>query len=162
MFLKLKNKKVYTRSGFQALIVDTNLFRAIGFYRSPNQRAKGIRDTIKFFEENADIDTIIMGDLNLKEIDWDTGNYKTKVDIRSELAKALISNFRKQNVDLSTRKNNLLDVVISHNEQQITCKPEENSPDCDHIWLQVNLEIANPVQEIPKNITKTIVDKCYN
>ena len=67
----IKNKKTFSNSHFPAICVETNNFKIIGFYRSPNSDKRSDQIIHKYFDEQAELDTIMVGDLNLGNIDWD-------------------------------------------------------------------------------------------
>ena len=157
----IKNKKSYAKKYFQAIIVETSYFKIFSFYRSPNQDANEITKIIDFFEKNAELDTIITGDLNLGEIDWPIGEFKKKSDVKSELAKTLILNFRKQFVTFGTYRKiqgRILDIIIGHGDLNIKCTPEENTPGCNHIWIQMEYKTEKNDKPEVKKITKKTTD----
>ena len=126
---------------FQAISVQTNLFNIIGFYRSPSSDKKSDQMIRKYFDEEAKLDTILVGDLNIPEVNWKE-DFKRGMNIKYQIARTMIADFRKQWVDFNTRNNNILDVVISHKDMKIGCYKEENKPEkLDHEWIGVEVEV---------------------
>ena len=159
--------------GFQALklVMESNI-AIVCFYRSPNQSREEIEETIEFFKkipENA----ILVGDLNIPEVDWIVNEIpkKSNCKIRREkedlVLQLTIENNRRQRVNFATNKhnNNILDVVIAPNDVEIKNLKEISSPDkaenpgTDHKWFGFTIEREDGKSEkLDQSETKTTIN----
>ena len=97
---------------------------------------------------------ILVGDLNIPEVDWIVNEIpkKSNCKIRREkedlVLQLTIENNRRQRVNFATNKhnNNILDVVIAPNDVEIKNLKEISSPDkaenpgTDHKWFGFTIE----------------------
>ena len=87
----LSTSQISTISDFQAIEMRTNtLHKIILFYRSPNQKKKGIQETIEYFE-SVENDSIIVGDLNVPGRDWNVPYHSGKGIGKSQLKENVIN-----------------------------------------------------------------------
>ena len=138
--------------GFQAIEIHTNSgLTIVGFYRSPNQLDADITKTQEYFE-TLDDNTMIIGDLNIPEANWDnatiTSNTKSR-DAKENIIETLIDeNRRRQIVNFATNKKNenILDIVVIPEQYEAECKitispePTKNRAGTDHEWLACTIK----------------------
>jgi hypothetical protein len=124
--IKLKNKK-------QVIIA--------AYYRPPKRTEESYLSTtqeefanIRLTNKNAII--IIAGDFNLPDIDWPTGEivgsqYPKRVNLT--FFNIISDNNLEQQVDFPTRKDNILDIVLTgHPAFKLRCKPLPSIGNSDH------------------------------
>ena len=155
----VKNRKKITETHFQAINVETNLFKIIAFYRSPSSDKRSDQIIRKYFDEEAKLDTILVGDLNLPDVEWEEEELEKSDGIKNIIARTLLSNFRKQWVTFSTRKENLLDIVVGHKDLKIECYKQSIKPEkLDHEWLGLDLLVQEEKVIETKSYKKTVIE----
>ena len=87
-------------------------------------------EELRYFTQD-DTNSILLGDFNLPKINWDTN------DPGDEYGKNMIDlihdNFLYQHIDEKTRDNNILDLVITSEQNLINyCEVGEHLSNCDH------------------------------
>ena len=101
-------------------------------------------------------DIFIMGDLNLPNVDWDSGSTrpgcsKNDRDCLTRLGKLMEDHFLIQSVDVPTRKENILDVILTNGNDIVRKISTEDTIMSDHKIVMCYLgyrEWVNKVEEV--------------
>ncbi|EGT38156.1 hypothetical protein CAEBREN_24117 [Caenorhabditis brenneri] len=138
----LKSKIILSESvknGYEILALELNLgvvpFQVFNVYRAPScnpEKTKKLFKTI-VTHINSDSQIVIVGDFNLKEIDWQQSPPVASTSLAGQVISFCESNDLNQFVQQPTRGNNILDLVFSN--RTIT-KVSISSPVADHFVSQ--------------------------
>ena len=140
---------------FQAVAIHTTVGNFLVIYRSPSQTAqKDIDSTTKVLEEYNIKGYTIIGDLNIPEVDWDTGEPPQHVRKKySDMISVLVTEFTKQAVREPTRKKkksdadesgNILDICIVQKATPIQYEILKNltTENFDHMWILFTMMVS--------------------
>ena len=122
----------------------------VGIYRPPDtpftifQEALAMVDKFLNDADSCKRDIFIMGDMNLPNVDWQTeqtvtGCSKNDRECFEALEKVMIGHFLIQCVNKPTRQDNILDVILTNNEEQIRRIQTEETIMSDHNFVVCNL-----------------------
>ena len=113
---------------------------------------------LKKHSNNSDCDVMLMGDTNFPNVDWKTESVESgcsKNDRECFKAMQLImsDHFLTQMVDVATRQNNILDVIMTNNTQLIRKTETEDTIMSDHKYITCYLgykDNSKQEEEMPR------------
>ena len=157
-----------------------NSISVIGVYRPPDATPtifKECLDKIQtFINKHPNESILILGDFNLKFINWDTETIEKPETIKQQISSyericsSLLLDFVNENllvqlVNENTRKGkSLLDLVLSNNEdilQNVRVEPNNYDTDHDIVTCQIILKEFNTSNNDSKSSIKKPLDKLY-
>ena len=137
---------------------DKNIFRFFVIYRPPSAGSDQMKDLINCVKSNClpNSTNLIIGDLNCPGIDW--CNYCSHDGVETMFCDAVCKLGFSQAVNKATRKNSVLDIVLS-NDPLVVSDLSVNSPFCksDHNTLSFKLLLHQMITENSENL-KPIYD----
>ena len=151
-----KIKTLYTTQlstvrNFQAVAIHTVCGNYVLFYRSPSQTMNNMSETADILEKYVNESYTLIGDLNIRDVDWktgDTGKVKFDGPAVRKIIKILTPDFMKQIVTKPTHiGGGILDVIVLNSQTIATVDilhehtpQEENSMKFDHFILETKIE----------------------
>ena len=104
-------------------------------------------------------DLLIMGDLNFPNVNWDTktaksGCSKNDKDCFSDLCKVMEDHFLIQVIDKPTRKDNLLDIVLTNSSDLVKRVTTEDTVMSDHRLVMCQLGYRE-LEKVEEDIART-------
>ena len=144
---------VYTKRGLQILKLDSTadfvqhckfLVKGVVFYllyRSPNSSNEEVTRLADLIRQ-AERDSIILGDFNLPQIDWERG---LAAGVSGEVLEALEDSHMTQMVEFSTQvRGNILDLVVTNMPERVSEVREEGRlGKSDHVMIVVEIHVAS-------------------
>ena len=110
-------------------------------YRSPNSSASN-NAKLNEFIKSIDRNSLIVGDMNYREIDWENGSSDSE---GREFFNTCQDKFLDQNVSFPTHGSNILDLVLSNNTQVLSVDDAGNLGKSKHSILHGKVDL-NPKQ----------------
>ena len=134
----------------------------VAIYRPPDTRGDLFQEALNKIDtyltdlNKQKNDIFIMGDLNLPNVDWDSGSTrpgcsKNDRDCLTRLGKLMEDHFLIQSVDVPTRKENILDVILTNGNDIVRKISTEDTIMSDHKIVMCYLgyrEWVNKVEEV--------------
>jgi len=123
----------------------------VAIYRPPNTELAVFQEALSQIDQylhknaaNSDCDVMLMGDLNFPNVDWTTesvtnGCTKNDKECFKALQLVMTDHFLIQTVNLATRVNNTLDVILTNNSELIKKIDTEDTIMSDHRFVKCYL-----------------------
>ena len=133
---------------FQGVNVHTTAGNFLVFYRSPSQKRNEITDAAEVFYTQANKNYIIIGDFNVKDVDWDSATPPDATRSRfKDLVNAVKPDFATQIVREKTHiGGGILDIIVVNNSIPASYKVLEHltPPSFDHHFMVAEFRAIIP------------------